>query len=162
MTSARGDEICSRVAEINYQEVLVDTISTKKAEGLRYYLDKDPKTKSMLNIYQDRSKPAWQHAALGTLGSLLILGGVFQVGSENSQFFNRNTLFLTGGSLLIINYLIYNTVQQENEKLLGQAIIEYNRRNLPKIYFSPFQTGNSQSKKESPRLGVLGGITKGF
>ena len=35
--SAHSTDTCSRIATINYQDILIDTSSTKKGEGLRYY-----------------------------------------------------------------------------------------------------------------------------
>jgi len=51
-TSLFAVETCSRIAIINYQEVLVDSNASDKGEGLRYHLEKDPVAKEYLNTYQ--------------------------------------------------------------------------------------------------------------
>ena len=48
--SALASESCSRTATINYQEVLVDSASSLKGEGLRPYLAKDAEALSYLKI----------------------------------------------------------------------------------------------------------------
>ena len=49
ISSAWGAETCSRVASINYQEVLIDVSSNNRGEGLRYYLAKDQIAKELLD-----------------------------------------------------------------------------------------------------------------
>ena len=46
-------DTCSRIAIINHQEILTDTNTGNKGEGLRYYLERDDVAKKYLNIYQD-------------------------------------------------------------------------------------------------------------
>ncbi|HLW56607.1 MAG TPA: hypothetical protein VKY27_04425, partial [Bacteriovoracaceae bacterium] len=50
-------ETCSRVAIINYQEVLVDVSSSNRGEGLRFYLEKDEVAKGLLDEYQENNRP---------------------------------------------------------------------------------------------------------
>lgn len=128
---AQAEETCSRVAVINYQEVLVDTSSTQKGEGLRHHLNKDPIAKNYLDIYQDTSRIKWQNAALGTLGTGLILSS-FLINTDQE---NKKSLIVGGVSLLIINFLVARTLEFTNEENLKKSIDEYNKRNLPKIYF---------------------------
>ena len=66
---------CSRTATINGQEFLVDTNYSERGEGLRFYLEKDPEAKLFLDKYQKGTKMKWQNAALGTLGTILIIAG---------------------------------------------------------------------------------------
>src|SRR5438067_1072576 len=83
-------ETCSRVAVINYQEVLVDVSSKNRGEGLRYYLDKDPTAKELLDDYQKNNRPTWQSAALSTAGVGMILGGMLITSShDDSSILNR-------------------------------------------------------------------------
>ncbi len=131
-TRANDRETCSRTATINYQEILVDSSSTQKGEGLRFYLEKDPSAKSYLDMYQNGSKLKWQNAAMGTLGSLFVLGGLVTNNRDRKQSF-----IITGLSLIAINFLIAKTFDVSNEDNLLRAIEEYNKRNYPKIYFSP-------------------------
>ena len=131
--SAYGAEACSRIAIINYQEILVDTNSTQKGEGLRFHLEKDEKAKEYLDKYQEGTGIRWQNSALGSVGTGLVLAS-FLTNSESS---NKRTLLIGGATLIAINFLVAKTLEAGNEKNLINAIEEYNKRNLPKIYFSP-------------------------
>jgi hypothetical protein len=146
-------ETCSRVAIINYQEVLVDAGSNKKGEGLRFYLEKDGQSKALLDAYQDKNRPTIWGAATSTIGSFMILSGLVQTSnSANSQ--NKNSLMLGGGILVALSYLTSKTLQYNNEALLQNSIDQYNQRNLPRIYFSPTQ--------DNGKLGIGLGINQGF
>lgn len=123
-------ETCSRTATINYQEVLVDTNSTQKGEGLRYHLEKDPVALSYLNSYQKGTEINWTNAAIGTVGSSLIIGGLL-----NSDSDTKKNLLISGATLIAINFLVARTLEKSNEQNLEKAIEEYNKRNLPRIYF---------------------------
>ena len=151
-----ADETCGRTAVINYQEVLVDTSSTTKGEGLRFYIDKDEIAKKYLDQYQEKSKINWYNATLGTIGTGLILAGLFRSGrpSKSNSFARTEILFASGASILILNYLVARTIEYNNEYLLQRSVQEYNKRNLPKIYFSPFK-----NKKET---GINAGVIKEF
>lgn len=129
---------------MNYQEVLVDASTNGRGEGLRYYLSKDPVAKRLLDQYQSNHRPQWQSAALSTLGTALILGGLLNVGGEDSKLFNRNNLLLGGVSLVGLSYLISRTNQYNNEYLLENAVEEYNRRNSPRIFFSADPSSTSR------------------
>lgn len=138
-----ADETCSRVAIINYQEVLVDTSSNSKGEGLRFYLQKDPSAKKLLNEYQDQNRPSTIATASSTLGSAMMLGGLLQTDENTSGITNRETLIFGGFLLSSISYLVSKTLQYNSEELLQRAVEQYNKRNLPRIYFSPYQDNNS-------------------
>ena len=135
--SALAADTCSRVAIINYQEVLVDTSSTQKGEGLRFHLEKDELAQKFLSEYQKGTEMRWQNALLGTLGTGLIITGLF----TNSESNNRKAFFISGGAFIAINFFVARTLEAANEKNLVRAIEEYNKRNLPRIYFSPDQDG---------------------
>ncbi len=126
-------ETCSREAIINYQSILVDTNSTQKGEGLRFYLQKDQKALAHLNDYQSGTEITWKNAILGTAGTGLIISTGFLDTSSK----NKNTIILAGISMIAINFLIARTLEFKNEDNLQQAIQEYNKRNLPKINFRP-------------------------
>jgi hypothetical protein len=146
-------ETCSRVAIINYQEVLVDAGSNKKGEGLRFYLEKDTQSKSLLDKYQKKNRPTIWGATTSTAGSLMILSGLVQTSSNtNSQ--NKNSLILGGGILVALSYLTSKTIQYNNEALLKNSIDQYNKRNLPRIYFSPTQ--------DNGKLGIGLGVNQDF
>lgn len=131
-----SSEICSRIAQINYQEVLVDAGDRKKGEGLRYYLEKDPVSKKLLNDYQRTNTPSKWSVASTTLGSVLILAGLFQTG-DSDELGSKDTLILSGAGIIGINYLINKTISTGSEKILNKAIMQYNKRNSPKIFFNP-------------------------
>jgi len=125
------------VAVINYQEVLVDTSSSNRGEGLRYYLQRDPEAKKLLDEYQGNNRPRWQSAALSTLGTATMLAGVLRPSEgRNESITGRNTLVIGGATMIAISYLISRTNQHTNEWLLQRAIDEHNKRNTPRIYFS--------------------------
>ena len=136
-------ETCSRVAIINYQEVLVDTGSNTKGEGLRFYLQKDPNANKLLNEYQRKNKPYPLTTATSTLGSFMILGGLLQTDENTPGITNRETLIYGGLLLSSISFLVSKTMQYNNEELLERAVEQYNKRNLPRIYFSPYQDNNN-------------------
>lgn len=141
---ANSGQTCGRTALINYQEILVDLSSKNRGEGLRYYLEKDPISEHLLNEYQKNNRPTWRNAALSTLGSAMILSGVL-TNQENGggQFTNKNFLIFGGMTMIAVSYLTLKTNQYKNEYLFLKSIEEYNKRNTPKIYFSP--TGFGQN-----------------
>jgi hypothetical protein len=131
-------ETCSRVATINYQEVLVDVSSSNRGEGLRFYLEKDEVAKELLNEYQDNNLPTWKSAALSTLGTAMIVGSLVQTSRGGSEgITGRNFLLFGGATMIAVSYLISKTNQYNNEYLLTKSVEEYNKRNTPKIFFSP-------------------------
>lgn len=140
ITNAYPSETCSRVAIINYQEVLVDTSSDAKGEGLRFYLEKDPSAAKLLDEYQEINKPSMWSAASSTVGSLMILTGLLQ--NSTSELSNRNTFIYGGLIISLISYLASKTTQFNSEKVLQRAVEQYNKRNQPRIYFSPYQDSN--------------------
>jgi len=136
-TALRAQDSCSRTAMVNYQEVLVDASSSNRGEGLRYYLQRDPVAKKLLDEYQNNNRPRWQGAALSTLGTATILAGFLRSGEgQNETFTGRNTLIFGGLTMVAVSYLISRTNQYNNEWLLQRAIEEHNKRNTPRIYFS--------------------------
>ena len=148
MSPTLAVETCSRVAVINYQEVLVDTNSTEKGEGLRYHLDKDPVAKSYLDKYQEGTQIHWENAVMGTLGTGMLIGGILSQGDTGS----RGPLLIGGATIMIVNFLVAKTFENSNEENLNKAIEEYNKRNLPKIYFNP---GQSSSKDRDNGVSFL-------
>lgn len=128
---AQQDETCSRVATVNYQEVLVDANSSQKGEGLRFYLEKDKVAESYLNAYQEGSQVKWHNAVMGTTGTGLIVAGLF----TNSTSNNKESLLIGGAAMILVNFLISKTQETANEQNLRRAIDEYNQRNLPRINF---------------------------
>lgn len=138
LNQALAQDSCSRVANINGQEILIDNTSNQKGEGLRYHLEKDPVAKSYLDIYQKSNKIDFGTTVLGSIGSGMIVGGIL----TNSSSDNNTRLLLGGVSILIINILISRTLEYRNENNLEKAIEEYNKRNSPKILIQPEANNN--------------------
>lgn len=131
-SQAWSQQTCSRIAIVNYQEVLVDSNSTQKGEGLRYHLEKDAIAKSYLNKYQEGTKIHWENAAMGTAATGLVLTSFM----SNSQGNSKKALLIGGVALFLVNFLVARTLETANEKNLLKAIDEYNKRNLPRIHFT--------------------------
>lgn len=141
---------------------MVDTSSNSKGEGLKYYLEKDPKAKSYFQQYKKESQPQWLTASVGTLGTSLILAGLFSSSSEKeSGLSNKDILVLGGAATLLLNFLIAKTFDYNNAKYLKKSVEEYNKRNLPRIYFDPFKEPGSDGRAPNS-LGFGAGIIKDF
>ena len=149
-----SSEICSRIARINYQEVLVDAGDGRKGEGLRFYLEKDLSAKRLLDKYQETNTPSAWSVASSTVGSLLILTGLLQTGDSDASS-QKDTLLFGGAAIIAVNYLINKTISQGSEDTLNKAIEQYNKRNSPKIYFNPYLDNDNN-------IGASAGITTGF
>ena len=147
--SAFAVETCSRIAIINYQEVLVDSNTSQKGEGLRYHLEKDPVAKQYLDTYQKNSGIRWPSAVLGTAGTGLLIYGFFNSDSENRRLF-----IISGTATILVNFLVSRTLEVTNEANLNKAIEEYNKRNLPKIFFNPEGT-QSQMDFSKVKVGLM-------
>jgi antibiotic biosynthesis monooxygenase (ABM) superfamily enzyme len=150
-------ESCSRIAIINHQEVLVDSSSSVRGDGLRFYLEKDDTAKQYLDQYQKNSRPSLHSAGLSTLGSVMTIAGLLTQ-NDTSSFFNRNVLIGSGLSLILLNYFVSQTYQYNNEQNLLKAVEEYNKRNFPKIYFSVGKDFNGKSDS----YGINFGYSKDF
>lgn len=136
--TAQAAETCSRIATINYQEVLVDVSSKNRGEGLRYYLEKDQVSKELLDQYQKNNKSTWKSAALSTLGTGMVLAGILRTSQgEKEAFTGRNFLIFGGLSTIIVSYFVAKTIELNNEALLTRSVEEYNKRNTPRIFFAP-------------------------
>ena len=142
-------ETCSRIAIINYQEVLVDANTSEKGEGLRYHLEKDPVALEYLNTYQKNSGIRWPSAVLGTAGTGLLLYGFF-----NSDPEDRRVFILAGTTTILVNFLVARTLELTNEANLNKAIEEYNKRNLPKIFFNPENPEGTQSQIDFSKMRI--------
>lgn len=142
ISSIHAQDTCSRTVIINQQEVLIDSNATQKGEGLRHYLEKDKVASEYLKKYQDGTKVKWHNAALGTLGTTMIISSFF----VNSTGSNKKTLLIGGITSIVVNFLMARTSESSNEKNLDRAILEYNKRNLPQIEFNQTGLGNNESK----------------
>lgn len=140
-------DTCSRVAIINNQEVLIDSNSNERGEGLRFHLEKDPIAKDYLEKYQEGTKLRIENTIMGSLGTAMLISSVM-VGNESNS---RQTLLIGGATMMILNFLIARTTSNANERNLRRAIEEYNKRNYPKIFFDPDQ---STQNNVSPELGL--------
>jgi hypothetical protein len=142
---AHAVESCGRTAVVNYQEVLVDASSSNRGEGLRYYLQKDPVSKKLLDDYQDNNRPRWQTAALSTAGTALVVASLLRGGGDNDGLMGQKAMLVGGATMVAVGYLISRTKQYNNEERLERAVEEYNKRNSPRIFFSadPASRGRS-------------------
>ncbi|MBC7712837.1 MAG: hypothetical protein H7177_05835 [Rhizobacter sp.] len=142
-------ETCSRIAIINYQEVLVDSNTSEKGEGLRYHLEKDPVALQYLNTYQKNNSVKWPSAVIGTAGTGLLLMGAFSSNPED-----RRTFLITGVATIAVNFLVARTLEITNEANLKKAVEEYNKRNLPKIFFNPDNPEGTQGQIDFSKIKV--------
>lgn len=149
LAEAFAVETCSRIAIINYQEVLIDSNTSQKGEGLRYHLEKDPVAKQYLDTYQKNSGIRWPSTVLGTAGTGLLLFGFFNSDSED-----RRVYLISGTATILVNFLVSRTLEVTNESNLNKAIEEYNKRNLPKIFFNPEGT-QSQMDFSKVKVGLV-------
>ncbi|MBI2521619.1 MAG: hypothetical protein HYV97_14480 [Bdellovibrio sp.] len=145
-----AQETCSRTVLINHQEVLIDNNSTQKGEGLRYHIEKDPIAKSYLDTYQEGTRTRLETTILGTIGSSLIFAGIL----SNSSSGDNTRLIFGGISVLMINFLITRTLDYQNEDNLMKSINEYNKRNLPKIQFTPEARNENTNEIAGIRIGL--------
>ncbi len=157
-----AEDSCNRTAIINNQKILVDINSTSKGEGLRPYLSKDPVAVSYLDTYQKNIIKRSATAIIGTLGAASIIGSVF-IDDEKTGFLSREGLLASGAALIAINFLISRTLEHQNESNLQDSIEEYNKRNLPKIYFLPYKDRSAlNTTQKSSGLGLFAGVNFGF
>lgn len=147
-STALAVEVCSRLAIINYQEVLVDTNSSQKGEGLRFFLSKDKKATQFLNRYQEGTGIRWQSTLLGSIGTIILLSGIFK-STDNS---NKTTLMGVGAGLIGLNIVISKTLEKNNEINLIRSIEEYNKRHIPRIYFNTPYNENLRGPSSSLML----------
>jgi len=147
---ASANEVCSRVASVNNQEVLIDLNSNQKGEGLRNYLEKDPKASMYLKKYQRGNEFHWTDAALGTIGAILVGVGLL----ANLETQQKTALFISGSTLIAANFLIGYSLKNGNEKNLERAIEEYNKRNEPRIFVSPLSYKNTQQNVKDKRFAL--------
>ncbi len=148
-----ASESCSRIATINYQDVLVDPNTSQKGEGLRYFIEKDQIAKEYLNEYQKNTQITWKNALLGSMGSAVMISSLFADDNQNKKIY-----LISGATMILLNFLVARTLEITNEQNLNKAIEEYNKRNLPKIFFNP-QASNNYS---SPSFNLAMGITKNW
>ena len=142
--SPHCEEICSRVAIINFQEVLVDTGNHQKGEGLRHYLEKDELAKYYLDTYQEGTKIKSYSTVMGSLGLSFLIAGV-ATGRDNLQL----SLLAGGLTVIVANILVSKTLEYANEDNLFRAIDEYNKRNSPKIHLLSQRQGLGNSSRSS-------------
>ncbi len=150
---------------INNQEVLVDLNSNSKGEGLRSYLKKDALAEQYLDDYQASTTTQLKSAALGTFGFGLIIGGALYSSDDDDDkdFTIREGMIGAGLGLLVLNYLMFKTIEFNNEEKLERSIEEYNKRNVPKIYFVPYKDDQAyHSNQRSNGYGIAAGYITSF
>lgn len=73
----------------------------------------------------------------------MILAGFMRTDSGgDGTLTGKNFLLFGGAALIAVSYLISKTNQYNNEYLLSKSVEEYNKRNTPKIFFSPTDPKN--------------------
>lgn len=144
-----ASETCSRVATINYQEILVDPNTSQKGEGLRYYIEKDQIAKEFLDEYQRNTQITWKNALLGSLGTGFMISSLFVDDNQNKKIY-----LISGATMVLLNFLVARTLEITNEQNLNKAVEEYNKRNLPKIFFNPQTSSDHQSQSINLALGL--------
>ncbi len=148
MTAIKALETCSRVATINFQEILVDPNTSQKGDGLRYFLEKDPEALKYLDEYQKGTQISWRNAVLGSLGTGFLFSTLFVSDSQDKKIY-----LASGATLILLNFLVSRTLEVSNEQNLNKAIEEYNKRNLPKIFFTP-QASSDTLKLDNFMVGL--------
>ncbi len=143
------DNTCNRIAYVNYQKILIDSSSTIKGDGLRYLLNKDPVSKSYLDIYQKNALPSWKTAIISTVG--IAVGAFGLLNDSDSGLTNKYLLMGLGVGIVGTNFYVSKRRSLKNEKNLNRAIQEYNKRNFPKIYLSP--EGNKSTRYKHWKFG---------
>ena len=146
-------ETCSRVATVNYQEILVDPNTSQKGEGLRYYIEKDQIAKEFLDEYQKNTQITWKNALLGSLGSGLMISSLFIKDEQDKRIY-----LVSGATMVLLNFLVARTLEITNEQNLNKAVEEYNKRNLPKIFMNP----QSSAKEDSNTFNLAFGLSKSW
>ena len=147
-------ETCSRVATVNYQEILVDPNTSQKGEGLRYYIEKDQIAKEFLDEYQKNTQITWKNALLGSLGSGLMISSLFIKDEQDKRIY-----LVSGATMVLLNFLVARTLEITNEQNLNKAVEEYNKRNLPKIFMNP---QSSTNKDDSNTFNLAFGLSKSW
>jgi hypothetical protein len=73
----------------------------------------------------------------------MILAGLLRTDEgDNEPLTNRKFLLMGGVAFIGVTYLVAKTNQYNNEYLLTKSVEEYNKRNTPRIFFSPTGDGN--------------------
>ncbi len=73
----------------------------------------------------------------------MILGGLLRTNEgQDETLTSKNFLIFGGATLIGVSYLISKTIQYNNEYLLLKSVEEYNKRNSPRIFFSPTGDGS--------------------
>ena len=114
---------CSRKAEFNSKEVLVDGITGIKGSGLTKIMKDHPEALSHLKKYQDAEKVKIFNLISGSVSTSAIALGILYTGDKT----NRNNFLLFGGVVALINFLTTKTVEYYNERELTLAIETFNK-----------------------------------
>lgn len=113
---------CQRKAVIGNKKYVIDILSTKKGEGLRYTMQRDPFALELLEKYQHDSKKIKYAAYTGT--PALILTGWRMAQADEV---GKDLLFWTGITGILGSYLWGQMLSNSNEDTLENAVSTYNR-----------------------------------
>ena len=96
---------------------------------------------------------------MGSVGTGLLIGGIL---AAKNNLLERQSLIAVGSTLLVLNFFLAQALKSQNENLLFKAIKEYNKENLPKIYFIPYRGKSIRLSQVHKSIGFVTGIRASF
>jgi len=127
-----AQDSCGRIATVNYQDIFIDSSSTKKGEGLRNFLAQTPESLTLLNEYQKNTSPNYVIAGASTVGFTLLLLGLTS-NRESGGFYSKESLVSTGLVIMALSLVTSQTLKRQNEDRLMESIELYNSNGGPQI-----------------------------
>lgn len=127
-----AQDSCSRIATVNYQDIFIDSSSSKKGEGLRNYLSQNPESLALLNSYQEHTLPNYWISGASTAGLTMVILGL-AAKRESGSYYSKQSLITTGLVVIALSIITSQTLKAQNEDRLLSAIEVYNSTNDPKI-----------------------------
>ena len=121
--SSESVTTCSRKAEYNNKEILIDGYTGIKGSGLNKLLMANPTALKHLENYQNSSKVELFNLISGSVSTASLALGLVYNGDKT----NKNNFLLIGGIFALVNFLTTKTVQFYNERELTLAIEEFNK-----------------------------------
>ncbi|MDH4467643.1 MAG: hypothetical protein QE271_06250 [Bacteriovoracaceae bacterium] len=127
-----AQDSCSRIATVNYQDIFIDSSSSKKGEGLRNYLSQNAESLSLLNTYQENTVPNYWISGASTAGLLMVILGMAS-SRDSGTYYSKQTLMSTGLVVIAVSLITSQALKAKNEDRLMKSIDIYNSNNDPKI-----------------------------
>lgn len=135
-----AQDSCGRVATINYQDIFIDSSSTKKGEGLRNFLAQSPESLALLNEYQENTRPNYWIAGSSTAGFMLIILGLMST-RKTGTYYSKQSLMTTGVVVMALSLVTSQTLKRQNEDRLMESIEIYNSTGGPQIELPEEKSG---------------------